>query len=156
MSLPPAVPLIAIGTASLLTGLVLGWIVRARRLNNADLCGSCGRLLPLEHRFRFHGRTVCESCSQRLRYLAIPRLGRIAVLIAVWGTGVAALVAMVALHDREVRVWAPIFSVLVVAALFVGALPAPHESHEHTAATMRRLHSLLRRDPASRSSGQEP
>src|SRR6185503_14078616 len=120
------------GTASLTTGAVLGFVLRARRLNNGDLCGLCARLLPLENRFRFHGRTVCAGCAHRLRYVTLPRVARVAVLLTIWGLGAAALVAMVATHDPEYRVWAPLFGGLVLTALLVGAMPAPSASDDRT------------------------
>lgn len=136
------VPLVAIGTASLITGAVLAFVLRARRLNRGDLCGLCARLLPLEGRFRFHGRSMCANCARRLRYVTLPRLARIAVLVGIWGLGAAALVAMVATHDPEFRVWGPLFGGLVLAALLVGAVPAPSPSDDRTASTLQRLHAL--------------
>jgi hypothetical protein len=135
--------LIAIGTASLVTGLVLTFVIRARRLNAGDHCGLCARLLPLEGRFRFHRRTVCATCFARLRLFMIPRVVRILLLLVIWSAGALALIVMVAHHDRDVRIWAPLFGALVLAAILVGALPAPSKTEDRTADTMRRLHALV-------------
>jgi len=151
MSLTLVVPRLAVSAASLLTGAVLGFVVRARRLNGGDLCGVCGTLLPLEHRFRFHGRTVCANCARRTRYIAMPRVLRVIVLLLVWGIGLAAVVDMLVTHDPEAPLWAPLFVGLVIIALLVGAVPAPTPSDDQTASTLRRLHAL-RTDSARRRS----
>jgi hypothetical protein len=146
MMLSQIVPLAAIATASLITGVVLTFVLRARRLNNGDLCGLCARLLPLEDRYRFHGRTMCARCARRLRYLTLPRFARVIVLLTIWGLGAAALVAMFATRDPEFLLWAPLFGGLVLTALLVGAVPAPSHSDDRTASTLQRLHAL-RTDP---------
>lgn len=130
-----------LGAVSAFTGVVLVFVVRAQRLNHADCCGWCGNLLGLESRFRFHGRTVCERCSRRLRFVTIPRSGRITVLLTLWGAGLAALAILIEEHDPDVVVWATVFGGLVAAALIAGAMPPITRSADRTAATLRQLHA---------------
>lgn len=155
MRLAHVLPLAAIVAASLATGLVLAFVIRARRLNAADLCGVCARLLPLELRFRFHGRSVCPACSRRLRHVAIPRIARILLLLVVWTGGAAAVIAMILNHEPEARFWGPLFAMLVLLSLLVGALPAPVEREDHTATTLERRHAFLTGKPSGRASAPD-
>jgi hypothetical protein len=134
----------ALAAATAFTGLVLAVVLRARRLNRLDCCGLCGDHLGLESRFRFHGRTVCEPCSRRLRFVTVPRVGRVTVLLTLWAVGLAALAVLVEEHDPDVVIWGAVFTAVVASALMAGALPPLTRSSDRTADTLRRLHAMRR------------
>lgn len=142
------VPIVALGAACVFTGAVLAFVLRAQRLNRMDRCGLCGDQLALESRFRFHGRTVCPPCSQRVRFVKVPRVGRVAVLLMAWFLGLAALVTLIGLHDPEALLWGPLFAGLVLSAVIAGAVPPLSKARNHTATTLRRLHALLHAERA--------
>lgn len=154
MSLAHFLPVAALGVACLFTGVVLVFVLRARRLNRADRCGLCGDQLGLESRFRFHGRTVYRSCSQRVRLITVPRAGRIGVLLAVWALGAVGLVALIQRHDTDALVWGPLFGGIVLCAVIAGALPPLTNAVDRTASTLRRLHALLQAE-RTRSTGHD-
>ena len=143
MSLAHFVPIAALAAASLFTGLVVVFVLRAQRLNRADRCGVCGHQLGMEQRFRFHGRAVCSRCSQRVRLITVPRPLRIGILLAIWSLGVLGLVALIQRRDSAALVWGPVFGGVVLSALIAGALPPLTQAVDRTAVTLRRLHALL-------------
>lgn len=143
MNLAHFVPVVAIAAACVFTGLALGFVLRAQRLNNGDRCGLCGEQLGLEARFRFHRRTVCRSCSQRVRYVTVPRAGRIGMLLLVWGLGALGVVALVQQHDPGALVWGPVLGGLILSAVIAGVLPPLKHAADRTATTLQRLHALL-------------
>lgn len=134
----------ALAAATAFTVLVLAFVLRARRLNRLDCCGLCGDQLGLESRFRFHGRTVCQPCSRRLRFVTVPRVGRVTVLLTLWAVGLAALAFLVEEHDPDVVIWGAVFTAVVASALMAGALPPLTRSSDRTADTLRRLHAMRR------------
>ena len=144
MHMTHAAAILALSVACTFTALVVVWVVRARRLNVRDCCAWCGDQLGLESRHRFHARSVCARCWQRLRVVMIRRVVRIAVLLTVWLTGAVSLAELVGENDPSVMLWAPVFGALVLAALIAGALPPFKRGGDQTAATLRRLHALQR------------